>query len=169
MAWSPRSSEGASATTNVKLSHLLKPDHVLLDIPVKNRDEVLAYVAHHLERVGTVRHAQNVVDLLLERERLGATVVGDETAVPHCKVPGLKNIVGSFARVAEAIPFGNEEHETARLFFFVLSPREQPAAHLQVLANIARLLRNPAARRSFLEARSGEELLAALVKLEAAP
>jgi len=152
----------------MKLSHLLRPEHVLLDIPARTREEVLAYVAQHLERAGVIRVAQDLVDLLLERERLGATVVGEEAAIPHCKVAGLRAIVAAFARVAEAIQFGSDEKDKVRLFFFVLSPREQPAAHLQVLANIARLLRNPAARKAFLEVTSGEELSEALSRLEAA-
>jgi mannitol/fructose-specific phosphotransferase system IIA component (Ntr-type) len=151
----------------VKLSHLLKPEHILLDIPVETREEVLSYVAQHLEREGAVRNAQDLVDLLLDRERLGATVVGEETAIPHCKVPGLKHIVAVFARLRAPIQFGADEGGRVRLFFFVLSPREQPAAHLQVLANIARLLRNPAARRSFLETRTAEALSSAINRLEA--
>jgi mannitol/fructose-specific phosphotransferase system IIA component (Ntr-type) len=152
----------------VKLSHLLAPEHVLLDIPARTREEVLVYVAQHLEREGTVRSAQDLVDLLLERERLGATLVGEETAIPHCKVPGLKNIVVIFVRTAEPIVFGPDEADRARLFFFVLSPREQPAAHLQVLANVARLLRSVTARRSFMEAAGAEELNVSLARLESA-
>ena len=154
--------------TPVKLSFLLKPEHVFLDIPVHTREEVLVYVAEHLERAGAVRHAQDLVDLLLDRERLGATVVGDDTAIPHCKVPGLRSIVAAFARVKESLPFGTGE-EKARLFFFVLSPREQPAAHLQVLANIARILRNAQARKAFLDAPTSEILTSSLAKFESAP
>jgi len=157
-------SDAASATT-VRLSLLLTPEHVFLDIPAHTREEVLVYVAERMEQTGAVRHAQDIVDLLLDRERLGATVVGDETAIPHCKIQGLKDIVVSFARLKEAIPFGIGE-EAARLFFFVFSPREQPAAHLQVLATIARLLRNPAARRLFAETAGSEALVAALAQME---
>jgi len=152
----------------VKLSLLLRPEHVFLDIPAHTREEVLVWVAEHLERTGTVKRAQDLVDLLLDRERLGATVVGDEAAIPHCKLPGLKNIVAAFARTSELLRFGAHEGDRARLFFFVLSPREQPAAHLQVLANIARLLRNPQARKGCAESRTAEELLAALTRFEAA-
>lgn len=153
----------------MKLSLLLHPEHVFLDIPAHTREEVLVYVAERLERTGTVKRAADLVDLLLDRERLGATVVGDETAIPHCKLPGLKNIVAAFARTERTLAFGAAEGDRARLFFFVLSPREQPAAHLQVLANIARLLRNPQARKVCLEARAADELLAALARFEAVP
>ncbi len=149
----------------MRLDLLLKPERVFLDIPVHTREEVLVYVADQLERSGAVRRSLDLVDLLLDRERLGATFVGDETAIPHCKVPGLHEIVAAFARAQSPIPFG-ERQEPARLFFFVLSPQEQPAAHLQVLANIARLLRNPEARKSLESSPDPNALTAALVRTE---
>ena len=149
----------------MRLDLLLTPERVFLDIPVHTREEVLVYVAEQLERSGAVKRSLDLVDLLLDRERLGATVVGDETAIPHCSVPGLHEIVVAFARVTEPIPFG-ERQEPARLFFFVLSPQEQPAAHLQVLANIAHLLRNPEVRRSFESSLDAMALTAELAKPE---
>lgn len=152
----------------MKLSHLLGPQHVLLDVPARTREEVLSYVAQLLEREGTVGSARDLVDLLLERERLGATLLDEEAAIPHCRVPGLKSIVAVFARTREPISFGPGGSEKVRLFFFVLSPREQPAAHLQVLANVARLLRSDNARRAFTETRSADELGLVLARLESA-
>lgn len=150
----------------MRLSLLLAPANIFLDIPARTREEVLVYVAEQLERAGVVKRSMDLVDLLLDRERLGATVVGEDTAIPHCKVPGLHGIVAAFARVSEPIQFGSEG-ETARLFFFVLSPVEQPAAHLQVLANIARLLRKPRVRQLFESARDAEALAAGLARAEA--
>lgn len=148
----------------MKLTHLLKPEHVFLDLQVQTREALLRHVAERLTATGAVRHPEAIVDLLLERERLGATVIDDETAVPHCKVPGLKSIVAAFARTAAPIPFG--ETASAGLFFFVLSPREQPAAHLQVLAGIARLLRNPQARQACVDATGGDQLIASLARFD---
>jgi nitrogen PTS system EIIA component len=151
----------------VKLSFLLKPEHLFLDIPAHTREEVLVWVADHLEREGAIRRSQDLVDLLLDRERLGATVVGENVAIPHCKVPGLKSIVAAFARSPKPITFGPAQ-ESAQLFFFVFSPREQPAAHLQVLANIARMLRNKEIRKAFMEASTPTELASVLASFESA-
>ncbi len=147
----------------MRLSNLLKPEHVFLNLDVASRDDLMYHVAQQLGAAGTIRHPETVAELLLDRERLGSTVVDEEAAVPHCKVPGLKSIVAAFARTTAPVPFGDA---SARLFFFVLSPREQPAAHLQVLAGIARLLRNPQAREACRRAESGEQLLAALARLD---
>ncbi len=150
----------------MELANLLKPEHVFLDIPARTREEVLVYVAQRLEQAGTVRRSQDLVDLLLDRERLGATLVGEETAIPHCKVPGLGGVIAAFARSPEPVPFGLDQG-LARLFFFILSPQEQPAAHLKVLANIARLLGNPQVRSAFEGATDPAALTSALSDAEA--
>ena len=126
-------------------NQLLTPNHVFLDIPAHTREEVLVFVAQHLEQDGAVRRSQDLVDLLLDRERLGATVVDGQTAIPHCRVPGLRKVVTAFARSPEPVPFDLDDG-LARLFFFVLTPAEQPTAHLRVLSRISRLLRDPEVR-----------------------
>jgi mannitol/fructose-specific phosphotransferase system IIA component (Ntr-type) len=151
----------------VRLSLLLKPEHVFLDLPASDRETLLRLVAERLQQAGAVRDAGDVCDLLLERELQDATIVGDEAAIPHCRVAGLKGIVVAFARTATSVAFDPRGHRTARLFFFVLAPREQPAAHLQVLSNIAKLLRSSGARRVLDGARKPEELVTALAGLEA--
>jgi nitrogen PTS system EIIA component len=152
----------------VLLSDLLRPEHVFLDIPVRTREEVLVYVAQHLEQAGAIRRSQDLVDLLLDRERLGATVVDEQTAIPHCKVPGLGRVVAAFARAPEPVPFDFDER-LARLFFFIFSPAEQPAAHLQVLSNIARALSDPRVRSAFEGADDATTLTAALATAESSP
>ena len=151
----------------MRLSLLLKPENVFLDIAASDRETLLRRVAERLEEAGAVRDAGDLYDLLLERELQDATIVGDDSAIPHCRVAGLKGIVVAFARSATSITFDPRGNRTARLFFFVLAPREQPAAHLQVLSNIAKLLRSTGARRALEAARAPDELVAALAGLEA--
>jgi mannitol/fructose-specific phosphotransferase system IIA component (Ntr-type) len=152
----------------VLLCDLLKPEHVFLDIPAHTREEVLVYVAQRLEQVGAVQRSQDLVDLLLDRERLGATVVGGETAIPHCKVPGLARVVAAFARAPEPVAF-DLDAGLARLFFFIFSPAEQPSAHLQVLSTIARLLGDPNVRSAFEGASDATPPTAALATAEGTP
>lgn len=152
----------------MKLSHILKPEHVFLDLEAGTREALLAEVARRLATDGALADGAAVAALLGERESLGTTVVGDETAIPHCKVPGLKSFVTAVARLPKAIAFGPDAADRARLFVFVFSPREQPAMHLQLLAAIARLLRQPQARSALTASRTGDEVLARLAKLEAA-
>lgn len=146
----------------MRLDHLLAPEHVLLDIPARTREEVLYYVAQALERSGLVTSAEDLVDHLLERERLGATVVGQEAAIPHCKIPSLRQVVVAFARTQDLVPFDPTGKERVRFFFFVLSPPDEPAAHLQVLAEIARILRDKETQGEFAKVMSPQELLTLL-------
>lgn len=148
----------------MRLDHLLAPEHVLLDIPVKTREEVLYYVAQALERSGLVSSAEDVVDRLLVRENMGATVVGQDSAIPHCKIPSLKQAVVAFARTQEPVVFNPDNQEKARFFFFVLSPPDEPASHLQILAGIARLLRNKESHLELGRVKTPQDLLTLLAK-----
>lgn len=150
----------------MRLDHLLPPEHVLLDIGARSREEVLYFVAQALERSGLVNSAEDLVDHLLEREKLGATVVGHEAAIPHCKLPSLKQVVLAFARTQEPVAFGPEPKDRARFFFFVLSPPDEPATHLQVLAEIARLLRDRDVEAGLAKVKTAQELLLLLTKRE---
>ena len=149
----------------MNVSQLLPPERLFLDIPACTREEALVFVADRLEQAGTIRRAQDLVDLLLDRARMGATVVGDQTAIPHCRVPGLRGVVAAFARSPEPVSF-DLGTGLARLFFFVISPAEQPAVHLQCLASIAGLPGDPAVRSTFEGASDAAALSQALALVE---
>ena len=102
---------------------------------------------------------QLVVKALLERERLGSTSVGDGFAIPHCKIDGLKQLELSLIRFSEPVDFGAANDEPVRFFFVVVSPPDQPAAHLQLLSQIARVLKRKELRDELLHGSDPEEII----------
>ncbi len=135
----------------MKLHQLIDVDDVFLDLIAEDVESALAAVAARMEeRLGLP--AQAVVAGLLERERLGSTSVGDEFAIPHCKMSGVKRIVVVLARLAQGVDFSAPDGHPARFLFVVLSPPDQPAAHLQILSQIARVLKRADLRRELVEA-----------------
>ena len=99
---------------------------------------------------------------LLERERLGSTAVGDGFAIPHSKLPGLKSIYIALARLTRGVDFQAADGASVRFFFVVLSPPDQPAAHLQVLSQIARVLKRRELRSQLLDAEDAEQVVASI-------
>ena len=88
--------------------------------------------------------ARDILDTLLQRERLGSTGVGRGIAIPHGRVPALQRIVSVFARLEEPIDFEALDDEPVDLIFLLLAPEHAGADHLKALARISRLLREPA-------------------------
>ena len=145
----------------MKIQNLIEAKHVLLNLEGREIAEAIEAVAVRVAP-GIGLKPQSVVDALLERERLGSTTVGDGFAIPHCKVADLKEIAVYLARFATPVDFGAADDQPVSFFFVVLSPPDQPAAHLQVLSQIARVLKRTEVRKNLLEAPDADEVVAAL-------
>ena len=145
----------------MKLKQLIRTERVLLDLSARDAEGALGAVARILgEQLGIPD--DRILGALLEREKLGSTGVGDGFAIPHCKLAGLREIVVAIARFEEGVAFGSPDGVPVRLMFVVLSPPDQPASHLQVLSQIARVLKRKELRRQLLEASGVDEVVEVL-------
>ncbi|MDH3801907.1 MAG: PTS sugar transporter subunit IIA, partial [Deltaproteobacteria bacterium] len=99
-----------------------------------------------------------LVEVLLERERLGSTGIGDGIAIPHGKVQDLDELVLSFGRSSQGIEFDSMDGRPTHLFFLLIAPENSAGIHLRALAKISRLLKSSHFRQRLLEAGTEEEL-----------
>ncbi len=110
------------------------------------------------ELAGLVRHRcgqveQEALDrILLEREQLGSTGVGNGVAIPHGKIPGLGEILLGFGRSKKGIFFDAVDKRPVHLFVLILSPADMADEYLRTLARISRLLKDKATRSRLLQA-----------------
>jgi len=109
-----------------------------------------------------------VTEGLLAREKLGSTAMGAGVAIPHARLPGLKSIVGIFARFEKPVDFEAPDGKGVDLMFTLLAPEEAGADHLRALARVSRLLRNEAIRAK-LRASDSQTALHALLSEVSAP
>lgn len=139
----------------MKIHKLIEPQNVFLDLAGGDAQSALAAVASALAEPLDLDPGK-VTDSLLEREGLGSTSVGDGFAIPHCKIDGLDQIVIGLARFDPPVPFGDSSQQPVAFMFVVLSPPDHPAAHLQVLSQIARVLKRRDLRSALLTAADAE-------------
>ena len=145
----------------MKIHKLIEPENVYLDLAGSDVDSALAAVADSISPALGLE-GERVTEALIEREQLGSTSVGDGFAIPHCKTSGLRQIAIALARFSEGIDFGGADHEPVSFVFVVLSPPDQPAAHLQVLSQIARILKRRELRSELIAAADSAEVVDAL-------
>jgi len=142
----------------MRLGEYLRKDFVLEDLSADSKPDVLA------ELVAPVAGAFPEVDpakalrVLMDRENLGTTGIGDSVAIPHGKMDSLKEIVIVAGRSRGGIDFEALDHKPCRIFFLVLAPEHVAGMHLRILAQISRLLSDEGFRRSFLDAPDHEGL-----------
>lgn len=106
--------------------------------------------------------AERIVQVLLEREKLGSTGIGDGIAIPHGKIRGLSHLHLGFGRSREGIEFEAMDGKPTMLFFVLLAQEGSVGDHLKMLARISRLLKDGEIRRRLLEAETAEDILAVI-------
>ncbi len=125
----------------MKLEALTDPQLVFADLPCFDRSTLLRALAERLVQAGRFDDADGLYGKLWEREQLGSTGIGSGVAVPHCKMSGLDRVVVAVAVLPKGVEFGAVDDKPVRLIFLVVSPEDQPAAHLQCLAAISKWIK----------------------------
>lgn len=127
----------------MEIGDLLDTDSVVAKLPATSKKQALQELAKRAAQI-TGLHERAIFDVLLERERLGTTGVGNGIAIPHGKLPDLSRLYGLFARLEKPIDFDSVDEQPVDLIFLLLAPEGAGADHLKALARVSRLLRDRA-------------------------
>lgn len=123
------------------IENMLDIDMVLADVNPNCKKELLQLLA---EQAATKTGAdkRKIFDILLERERLGSTGVGNGIAIPHGKLPELNKVFAIFARLRNPVKYESVDDQPIDLVFLLLAPETDGADHLKALSRVARVLRD---------------------------
>jgi PTS system nitrogen regulatory IIA component len=151
----------------MKIMDILLKDAVILDIEATGKREVLAELSEGAARAEPSLDRERLFQVLLERENLQSTGIGDGVAIPHGKMPGLAHLVASFARSQAGIDFQSIDGQPTYLFFLLVVPEHSGGQHLKALARISRFFRDAAFRKALNEAESPEDVFRAIEEQDA--
>jgi len=125
----------------MEISDLLMPTSVVARLRATSKKQALQELSQRAAKVSGLGERQ-IFSILLEREKLGSTGVGQGVAIPHGRFAGLKGLHGVFARLDQPINFEAVDDQPVDLIFLLLAPESAGADHLKALARISRLLRD---------------------------
>ena len=145
----------------MSLADLIDRDRIFPALKGKSKKQVIQDMADLAAR-STGMPAREIFDQLLQRERLGSTGIGRGIAIPHARVPGIKQISGIFARLESPVDFEAIDDEDVDIVFMLLAPEGEGADHLKALARIARVLRDPLAISKLRGSRDADAILSVL-------
>ncbi|RLA91124.1 MAG: PTS sugar transporter subunit IIA [Deltaproteobacteria bacterium] len=142
----------------MKILDILDKECIIAELRSRTKREVLEELTGALLNFKANLDKEALVEILLERERLGSTGIGDGIAIPHGKVQDLDELVLSFGRSTQGIEFDSMDGRPTHLFFLLIAPENSAGIHLRALAKISRLLKSSQFRQRLLEAGTEEEL-----------
>jgi PTS system nitrogen regulatory IIA component len=120
---------------------LLTPEGVIRDLEATSKKHTLQDFAARAAAVCEIDE-RHIFDVLLERERLGSTGIGDGVAIPHGKLPELGHLFALFARLDTPVDFDAADGVPVDLLFLLLAPESAGADHLKALTKVSRYLRD---------------------------
>ncbi|GCA48321.1 MULTISPECIES: PTS IIA-like nitrogen regulatory protein PtsN [Sinorhizobium] len=123
------------------LAGLLHQNAIIPAMRANSKKQLLQELAAKASKL-TGLPEREIFDVILQRERLGSTGVGNGIAIPHGKLSSLPSIVGIFARLDTPVDFEALDDQPVDLVFLLLAPEGAGADHLKALSRIARVLRD---------------------------
>jgi PTS system fructose-specific IIA component len=151
----------------MKLYSILKPELIKLNCTAKTTEEVLKELLYVLKLRGKISNEETILMKLMEREGLGSTSIGNNSAVPHTKLKELKEPIISIGTSIDGIAYNETDKEPVHFIILILSPNYSPIIHLQILAAAASLIKKSKKLiEEILEAQSPEELVGIIQKYE---
>ena len=151
----------------MKIIDLLDPNCILPNLQATSKREVLEELAASLVSGHKEVNLQTVVEVLLERERLGSTGIGDNIAIPHGKLPQLSQMLLAFGRSPQGVDFDSMDGKPSHLFFLLLAPVNSSGLHLKALAKISRMLMSQVFRDSLMASNGAEDILRLIAEKDA--
>lgn len=142
---------------------LLGTNGVVANLRATSKKQALQELSKRAAEI-TGQPERAIFEVLVERERLGTTGVGQGIAIPHGKMPGLDRIYGIFARAEKPIEFDSIDEQPVDLIFLLLAPESAGADHLKALARVSRLLRDRAICEKLRGTDSAEAIYALLTE-----
>jgi PTS system nitrogen regulatory IIA component len=120
------------------ISQILVPDNILLDTESTSKKRVFERVGLLFENHLQIARSQ-VFDSLFAREKLGSTGLGQGVAIPHGRIPKLREATAAFVRTTHPIPFDAPDGQPVTMIFVLLVPELATDLHLQILGELAQM------------------------------
>jgi len=148
----------------MKITDILDGDLIIPELTSKNKKEVVEELVSVIAEQDKRIDKAELTEVLLEREKLGSTGIGDGIAIPHGKLKSIDTLRASFGRSREGVGFESMDGKPTHLFFLLVAPKNSASIHLKALARISRLLKDGPFRKNLMEAKSKEELFNTIIE-----
>ena len=151
----------------MKISEVLSSKACSAELKGRNKKEVIDELIEILVDSGSLERKVKgkVFEVIVARETLGSTAIGQGIAIPHGKCDATRKLVGCLGIHKNGIPFDALDGESVYIFFLLVAPVDSAGPHLKALARISRLLKDKFFRDS-LRAAKDSKMLMKLVEQE---
>ena len=149
----------------MKITDFLNEKAVSANLKATTKEGVIRELVELLAKAEGIKNKEVLVKVLLGREALGSTGIGQGVGIPHGKMDSVKKLVAAFGICHSGVNFEALDGEPVYIFFLLVAPEDSAGPHLKGLARISRLLKDKFFRES-LKALMDEKAILRLIREE---
>ncbi len=142
----------------MKILDVLDKEAILIDLKATDKIGILNELVAPAARITGIDH-QEMVQVLMERERLGSTGIGGGIGIPHGKLKNLDKLVLGFGLSRQGVDFESMDGRPTHLFFLLITPEHSTDLHLKLLARVSRLLKKEPLKEMMMKATCVEDII----------
>ena len=146
---------------HMKIIDLLDKKAIVSDLKATAKKEVITELITPIAQMTKI-DPDELVSVIMSREALGSTGIGEGVGIPHGKLRDLTTLILGFGRSRQGIDFDAIDGTPVYLFFLLLTPENAAGLHLKMLARISRILKNDLFRQQLRQAHSAEDIYAVI-------
>ncbi|MGB9561357.1 MAG: PTS sugar transporter subunit IIA [bacterium] len=141
-----------------KISEVLSKN-IILNLQARNKEEVLREILEYFERKGVVKHKEDILKKILEREIISSTGIGHSIAIPHIRTELVSTPV-LFAGISHiGVYFNSIDGEPVKIIFILLTPADDCDSTIAILSSLSKILQSAEIRKKLIDSKSINEFL----------
>jgi PTS system nitrogen regulatory IIA component len=143
----------------MKIIDFLSKDAIILDLKSTDKKPAIIELVETLKNTKKDKETDEIVNVILEREKLGSTGIGQGVAIPHGKTDILHEQTGMLGISHKGIEFNSLDGELVHIIFLLVGPVEVAGQHLKALSKISKLFKDKFLRQAIRDAATAEEIV----------
>jgi len=143
----------------MEIMDFLSQDAIVIGLKSSDKKSAIVELVEVLKNTKKVKRTNEIIDVVLEREKLGSTGIGQGVAIPHGKTDVLQEQMGVLGISRKGIEFNSLDGEPVHIIFLLVGPAEVVGQHLKALSRISRLFKDKFLRRAIIDATTAEEIV----------
>ena len=150
----------------MKITDFLSKNCIKIGLTSRAKKDVLEEMVEVLVAAGKVKDKKKVMEVLLEREELGSTGIGQGVAIPHGKTDEVPGLIAAFGISREGVQFDTLDGDPVTIFFMLVAPHNLSGMHLKSLAKISGLLKDKYFRKALIACTTADGVIEVITNEE---
>lgn len=142
----------------MNLKKVLSPDTVWVDLKAETKQGIIEEMVDRLFAAGKIKDREGVLQAVFEREAKMSTGMQNGVAIPHGKTDAVDMLVAAVGLQKAGVDFDSMDGTPCTIFIMTISPIKRSGPHMQFLAEVSRLIGQPAERAKLLAAQTHSQI-----------